>query len=553
MFLVTLVGSRTNWLVLGEALIAPDLQVQVIDEALPALDSFVIESTGLYVVDIDLADMEIASFIRGVRAAGSSAPIIIASPLERRERLALLEAGANGLLRAPVDGLEFVSAVYAHLNAGRSGHAASNDDPLKFTPGMTAADNFQDAAGQRIVHAHKGFLSNLQAKITEAAGGSLRLSIFSVHVGGISDANHDLGFNAGDRMIEVLSTRLQQFAAARQVTIARIAGDEFAVLLSPATAQTIDSVADEILALCDEPVEIAGERLACLPNMGIAVFPKDGLTAEDLFKAATGAMLQALASGQDNRICHAATDGSPEDVPEDLSTALDKALVANELDLYYQPQIDLQSGDYCGVEAFVRWPRPGRGDVRPEDLFAAAGTGALLGRLTGWIAGRLVSDGMRLKAAGLNGLVLVMGLSLEQVLLPDLAAILETLGTSQTDGQVVELAISTQTALNLDAIPVLEGLKRQGFHLCLRLSPKDSSKINLPLEFNRVKIDSQEDSGFEALAGIARAYGVPVIGSNIEDASQLARLRKYQFYIAQGYYIQSPVSLLQLIALYRGN
>jgi diguanylate cyclase (GGDEF)-like protein len=553
MVVVTLVGRQTEWLTLGEALAGPALEVQVIEDAEDALDPFVLQTTRLFVADMDLDAMDTGDFIRAIRAAGSQAPVLIAAPVHQTRRLALLEAGASGLLRIPVDGLEFVTAVYAYLAADQARPSLDSAAPPALTSEEEPASSEVIEEGGRSTYANHDFLSALQEEIGRAAGSGAGVCIYILHAGGISEVNQDLGFSAGDRMIAALSSRFDQFAAEHGLLAARIAGDEFALLYpAPLIPQDVAALADRIVALCDEPVEIAGERAACLPSVGVAVFPRDGLTAEDLRKAATGAMWQALAAGQDGRICHAGVEIEGQHEPENLSKALEKALADDALDLYYQTQIALSTGSYCAVEAFVRWPRPDRGDVRPQDLFAAAGEGQLLETLTRWIARRAADDGKRLKAAGLEDLKLVINLSHAQALLADIGPILAVL-RGQGDGLPVELAFPAPLAQDPAASATLQLLQRQGFDLCMRLPPGHQPKTAVDFPISRIKIDIEDDSDFAPLAAIAKSYGRPVIGANIEQASQLGRLRQLQLDAAQGYYIQSPVSILQLIALCRGN
>jgi diguanylate cyclase (GGDEF)-like protein len=209
--------------------------------------------------------------------------------------------------------------------------------------------------------------------------------------------NDTLGHDAGDQLLRVISARLSDAVRVNDVVcldhdvpspearVSRLGGDEFTVLLSgihgPADAEL---VASRMLTAIGEPVEIRGQLLTPSASVGIAVFPTDGQSSDDLRKRADAALYAAKGSGGGFKFfTQSMEDGAIRrlSLEHELRTALEK----DEIEMYYQPRIDYTTGAIIGAEALLRWSSPTLGRVMPEEILRIAeetGTIAKLGRWT---------------------------------------------------------------------------------------------------------------------------------------------------------------------------
>jgi diguanylate cyclase (GGDEF)-like protein len=550
---VTLIGQQTDWLRLAEIAAAADLGITICETAGPVLETLVLQTPDLIFVDAWLADLTCAEFLARLRYLSPSLPVVVALPIESTDRLALLEAGASDLLRAPVEPLEFVTRLHTMLAL----MARSNE------PGTTPAPLAKPAPAPLPPSERSTVIEAIDSVAGRADAATARQALHLVHLGAVAEVNADLGRAIGDRLIEAVADAIRQ--AAKGALVARVAGDCFAVVETSAAApDDRPALADRLARAASGPFPIAGERLTSAISIGIARFPRDGRSGEALYRSAMQALLQARAAAGDQVIIEAASappdaaSGEPANEraqpQEDAATALAGALGGPDLDLVFQPQVDLATGEFSGVEAFVRWLRPGHGAVPPRTLFQIAGTGALLARLSDEILARAVAAHETFTRAGLGDLRISLNVSAAQLRL--IAAERGTGARFVPEGRRIEFEIPAALASDASYLPALTALKVEGFGLCLDCTGRaPTGATALPeqprVAVDRVKIDMQDPDRLAAQAAFAQTLQCPVIGGNIEEASQLTELRTLGGATAQGYYIQRPIPLDAFIALAR--
>ena len=634
MKLVTLIGHQTNWGPLGALLAAPSVAVRVLQKCSPALVPAIRDTTDVFVMDIDVDDMLAADFVRAIRTSRPAAQVLVAAENSHPDRLTVLEAGAAGLLRSPVDALELVAAVHGFF--GRSsgtavsdildalpakialidatdnivfanreaasfwsfpaggGHRLSARDavaladvkrrldsgasqpPVKIALGGSAGrphahlalvgqiSDTQNASDLRLLFAMpeagpsakaaqedtEGVFAQLRTLIREAEARRLSCALHTVHVGGLAEANRTYGRIVGDRMMEVLAQRLATLAAAQNLILGRIAGDEFALLQSADRPQDMVIMADAIFTIADELVDCAGQMLDPRVSLGIASFPRDGQDAASLVRAAKHALLRARSEGASGSVAFSSPPVS-QAAPADAGQSFREALLADRLELHYQPQIDLKTGRYDGVEALLRWSRGDQGDVPPREILAVAERENLLDALTAWICQRLDHDRTRLQEAGLAIVRLSLHLSVEQLKLPRLPNLLTAL--RGVAGEEIDILVAVGALADPEAGASLARLRDLEFGVCLRFSDADApTEVNAQF-VSKLKIDARDEKGLDQMFQHAREHALPVIGANIEEATQLVALRERGCEVAQGYYIQAPVSLMEMISILRSD
>jgi diguanylate cyclase (GGDEF)-like protein len=244
-------------------------------------------------------------------------------------------------------------------------------------------------------HAYYDSLTNLPNRLlgleelTRAVAASARerraLAVLFVDLDGFSDVNDRLGHPAGDAVLVQSAARLRGCVRKSDI-VARLGGDEFAVIL-PELREAADAalVARHAIKTLTAPFELAEGRAHVSASVGIALFPGDGGTAEELLKHADRAMYHAKQQGPGHTVFFEASMNEEVRRRIELERELRQALDEKQLQLYYQPQLDLKSGRIVGCEALIRWIHPVRGLVPPAQFIGFAETSGLIDLIGQWV------------------------------------------------------------------------------------------------------------------------------------------------------------------------
>jgi diguanylate cyclase (GGDEF)-like protein len=367
-------------------------------------------------------------------------------------------------------------------------------------------------------------------------------AVVVVDIVGFADVNDALGYHAGDVVLATVAERLGD-AAERGDRVARTGGDAFAVLCE---AKRIDAVVALVEAALEPPVPVGGLAVDVRAVLGVASAPAPD--APTLLREADVALRAAKTRGlRWARFEPAMSAGAAERLA--LAPELRRAIGAGELVLHYQPKVDLRSGALAGVEALVRWDRPGHGLVPPGAFIDLAERTGLIRPLTSWVLGAASADQERWAAGGLRVPVAV-NLSarvLHADLVEEVAAVLRR-GT-------LELEVTESAAMRDPerSLAVLEGLAGLG----IRLSVDDFGTGHSSLAYlarlpvAALKIDRAFVAGLEREAAnrsivsttveLGQRLGLEVVAEGVEDDVALAILRTLGCDLAQGFGIARPM------------
>jgi diguanylate cyclase (GGDEF)-like protein len=372
-------------------------------------------------------------------------------------------------------------------------------------------------------------------------------AVVLVDIVGFADVNDALGYHAGDVVLATVADRLGG-SVARGERVARTGGDAFAVLCG---ADRIESVVGLVEAALEPPVPIKGLAVDVRAVLGVASAPAPD--AATLLREADVALRAAKTRGlRWARFEPAMSAGAAERLA--LAPELRRAIGAGELVLHYQPKIDLRTGALAGVEALVRWERPGHGLVPPGTFIDLAERTGLIRPLTSWVLRTAIAEQGRWSAGGLDVPVAV-NLSarvLHPELVEEVAAILK--GARHSSGSL-ELEVTESAAMRDPerSLAVLQGLAGLG----LRLSVDDFGTGHSSLAYlSRLPVAALKiDRTF--VAGLAREpanrsivattvelgqrLGLDVVAEGVEDDAVLAILRTLGCELAQGVGIARPM------------
>ena len=405
----------------------------------------------------------------------------------------------------------------------------------------------------------QGFQTLLAVRLAENEGRGIALG--HLDLDNFRHANDALGHQAGDRLILQVVARLKsQLEAGDQV--ARLGSDEFALVIDTRRApERAEWMAERIIEVMAEPYWVDGESLLIGCSLGIA-HARANAGADPLMWHAHIAMQQAKNTQGctfylfDERINRNARSLA------DLESELRRALRRDELELHYQPRLDLSSGQIVGLEALVRWRHSERGLLAPSEFVPLAEQSGLIVPLGYWVISRALRDMQTLRENKLAPLHMAINLSFRQFQDSQLLSTLSRLITERgVDAQWLEFEL-TETAVMRRSDLVKQTMDALG-RLGVRFSLDDfgtgfSSFVHLnSLPITLLKIDKSFVGGMEsreenrklvhAMINLAHNLQLQVVAEGVETPEQLALLRDFGCDQVQGYFISKPLPLVPLV------
>ncbi len=374
--------------------------------------------------------------------------------------------------------------------------------------------------------------------------------------------NDTLGHNAGDRVLIEAASRLRQCLRATD-TVARLGGDEFILIQEGVgNPDEVEQVARKVLDAFAPCFPVAPPQgLFVSVSVGLALYPGDGLTPDELLMRADLAMYRAKEGGRNSfRFFEAAMDASAMRTLT-LEAAIRGALDNREFAVVYQPIIDTRTQRPIAVEALMRWHSPVHGTVPPDHFIPLLEENGMIVPVSRWALRQALRQVRTLQCAGQPTLRLAFNLSSRQFrdveLLQDVTAALDEAGFDPT---LLELEL-TESALmdNPDAsAAVLEALRARGIRVAVDDFGTGYSSLAYLMRFpvRTLKIDrsfvyqmerSKEAATIvRAIASLARSLGLELIGEGVENVGQLALLQEVGCHQVQGFLFSRPVTGAEL-------
>jgi diguanylate cyclase (GGDEF)-like protein/PAS domain S-box-containing protein len=400
------------------------------------------------------------------------------------------------------------------------------------------------------------FTDRLNQCILDTASNGKILGVLFLDLDSFKRVNDTMGHAKGDELLKMVSERLLN-TIRESDTVCRVGGDEFLILIQNLeNVNYIREISEEILNIFKAPFGIDGNDLYVTTSIGGAIYPVDGENVELLIKNADIAMYKAKEKGENKfELC---TEVFKEDLVKEmkLTNSLYRAIERNELELYYQPQVSIISGDIIGLEALIRWNNAELGMVNPADfIYIAEKTGLIL-PIGEWVLKTACSQKKKWQEEGILDVPIAVNLSVNQFqnkkIIEDIIKILKETGLNPKDLEleITENIIMKETDYIIDS---LKQLKELGVKIAIDDFGTEYSSLNYikQLPVDKIKIDMsfvkgininhKDEAIIKVIISLAKNLGLKVIAEGVETKEQLEFLKEQMCDEIQGYYYYKPM------------
>lgn len=400
------------------------------------------------------------------------------------------------------------------------------------------------------------FYDRLQVAVAHARRTETALAVMYVDLDRFKRVNDSLGHSVGDRLLQEVASRLQK-AVREDDTVARIGGDEFAIMLTDAAeVDGVVAIARRVVELLQEPVVVDELDLVVTCSIGIAFFPDDAGDMEELVQNADVAMYRAKDLGRSNFQLYSPAMNARSLEHLAMETGLRRAVERDELELYYQPVVDATNGNLLGIEALVRWNHPDMGLMPPADFIPLAEENGLILPIGEWVINEACRQQVIWEHRYRRQLHVAVNISARQF---HDEGFLDTVKSALENSRVTPSHLIfelTETLLMEDAIDTIramDAVRAMGVGLSLDDFGTGYSSLSYLKRFpiDILKIDRSFIRGIEnnpddaaivsAVINLAHSLRLQVIAEGVEKESQLKFIRRSGAEMIQGYYFDRPL------------
>ena len=401
------------------------------------------------------------------------------------------------------------------------------------------------------------FNNRLNQCIREATLKGKDIGVLFLDLDSFKRINDTMGHAKGDELLKMVSKRLINILR-EEDTVCRVGGDEFLILIRNLDGENyIENVTEKILDVFKKAFTIDNHDLFITTSIGGSIYPIDGCDVETLIKNADIAMYQAKEKGKNKfELCtKVIKDSLIEEMK--LTNSLYRALERNELELYYQPQVNIKSGEIIGLEALIRWNNTKLGLVNPGDfIYIAEKTGLIL-PIVEWVMKSACRQNKEWQNTGILNVPIAVNLSVNQFQNTKIVEnITEILKKTDLKPENLELEITENIIMKEPEyiIESLKQLKQLGVKIAIDDFGTEYSSLNyikqLPVDkikiamsfIQGININEKDEAIINVIIVLAKNLGLKVIAEGVETKEQLDFLRDQICDEIQGYYYYKPMS-----------
>ena len=398
--------------------------------------------------------------------------------------------------------------------------------------------------------------ADLGAKLTDAKTGLTEVALLVMDLDKFKQVNDTLGHACGDQLLCAVAMRLSDIVTDAGL-VARLSGDEFAIVIGGAdVAERARELSKRICRAFDEtPLSVGVRLLRVNISIGVAIYPKDCETAEELLGNADLALYRAKAAGRGRHYFFERWIRDELELRLTLEAGLERGAENEEFELFFQPQADLETGRLVGAEALIRWRHPDRGIVMPADFMPIANASSISDGIALWVLETACKQGRLWQRKGYN-IRLGVNLSPSQLLTGDLAATVEAiLRDTGFSPSLLELEVTENILLADDdgALKMFRRIQDLGVRIAfddfgtgyasmtyLKKYPLDRLKIDKSFVLD-LQANTDDAAIVRSTITLGKQLGLSVIAEGIEDRETAELLRSMGCEEGQGYYFGRPM------------
>ena len=454
-------------------------------------------------------------------------------------------------MRLLVQGRDRVLMIVRNLGDGAAIETSRGDRNSDTLTGLTARDVF---------------MAHFETLIADAKLRERGIAVFCIDIDRFTRINDTLGRAIGDAVLKVTAQRIERClrpsdSVARiddpdSSSLTRISGDEFVLVLADIESRDdVDTVAGRVREAFTEPVTIEGHQLKITPSIGIALYPLDGESADDLLKNSRVALDEAKVMSVDGREFYSDTMKFRALKRFDVKNELRWAIEKEQLELHYLPRIDLETGHVAGLEALLRWIHPLRGSVPLSEVIPLAEATGLIFPIGEWVVKTACAQASAWRNEDENTPPTSINLSQQEFTRSDLTELIRiALEESRLPPELLELELTEGMLMrNRQAEATLQDIDALGVGVVLDDFGQGHSSIahltSMPIKaikIDRAFIDGVREPGDKqaicaAMIAMSRELGISVIAEGVESELQVEFLKERGCDAVQGFLYTEPL------------
>jgi len=516
----------------------------------------------LMLLDVMMPDMdgfEVCQHLRNDQRL-AELPIVIVTALDDREsRLRGLEVGADDFMSKPFDRAELRARIRTITRLNRYRRLVETQEEL------FRLANYDPLTGLP----NRNQLTERLRQILERANRiHQEIAILALDLDGFQIINDSFGHEVGDKMLCEVALRLTKTVSTSGAIVGRLTGDEFIIITEGMVniVKDVSYLAQRLLNDVSLPIIFDSHEIVLTANIGISVYPNDGEEASVLLKNANTALARTKVASKNTYQFFTVKMNEVALKRLILENQLRKVFTNNELRLYYQPQVELSSGQFIGMEALVRWQHPELGLLSPNNFIQVAEEMGLIVPLGEWVLRTACQQNKAWQQAGLPYLRVSVNVSSRQFQSPDLLqTVQKALADSELNPNYLELELTESVLMSQDTnnkedniFATLTELQTMGIQIAIDDFGTGYSSLSYLKRFpvNTLKIDrsfvkdicfDEDDAAItNTIIVMAHSLRLSVVAEGVETLGQMAFLQDQKCETIQGFLFSHPLSVEEM-------
>jgi len=505
----------------------------------------------IVLTDLSLPDADSHNAVAIIQEVNHAIPVIVLSDQDSNEMaLQVVQMGAQDyIVKGQGDGHLISRAIEYSIERKRIEQGLIYISQHDGLTGLANRSLFRERFSRALIRAERN---------------NTLVALLFIDLDRFKNINDTLGHDAGDQLLVEVGKRLKNCTREGD-TIARLGGDEFTIVLED--LKNVDDsakIAQKIIDVMHNPFDMEGYEVFVTPSIGITVFPVDAKNEHTLLKNADTAMYRAKEIGKNGFQFYTADMNTRSLERLGIEAKLRRALDNDELELYYQPKINIKTREIVGAEALLRWQQPDMGMVSPAVFIPIAEETGLIEPIGDWVVRMACKQNAYWQSEGYGPIRMAVNLSVRQFRQADfVSSIFDALIRADLLPEYLEVEITESMLMDDTARSnmIIKALKEGGIQAAIddfgtgysSLSYLKRFKIDtlkIDQSFVRdITIDPDDASIVSAIIAMGRSLRMNVIAEGVETIEQLNFLARHGCNEAQGYYFGRPVPAYEFVKL----